>query len=148
MHDTIGAVEFALAEVATLAGRPLVDLAPRDQDGHVQRLVTDNGGPSRSFRFEALSATHPELRHVRTRVRSPDQNGGRERGFGSLEYERLFLEEIDSALGLVDHAESYRVEYNNVRPAEPSPGIGPADVRRPRRPPQLHLRHPEDLPTA
>jgi len=33
--------------------------------------VTGNGGPFRSFRFEAPVTTHPELRHVRTRVRTP-----------------------------------------------------------------------------
>src|SRR5690606_3211318 len=61
---------------------------------------------------------HPELRHVRTRVRTPGQNGSRERGFGSLKYERLFLEEIDDVLSLVAHADDYRAEYNTVRPHE------------------------------
>ncbi len=68
-------------------------------------IVTDNGGPFRSFRFEAFIATRPELRHVRTRVRTPGQNGSRERGFGSLKYENLFLEEIPDALDLVRHAD-------------------------------------------
>lgn len=121
MHDAIAAVEAALAEAERLAGAPLIDLAPRDEDGHVQplvTLVTDNGGPFRSFRFEAFIATHPELRHVRTRVRTPGQNGSRERGFGSLKYERLFLEEVEHVLDLVAHAEDYRIEYNTVRPHE------------------------------
>src|SRR5690606_37442496 len=77
-------------------------------------VVTDNGGPFRSFRFEAFITAHPELRHVRTRVRTPGQNGSRERGFGSLKYERLFLEEIDDVLSLVAHADDYRAEYNTV----------------------------------
>ncbi|WP_203625795.1 hypothetical protein [Streptomyces sp. SID9913] len=84
-----------------MAGRPLSDLAPCDAEGQVQPLVTvvtDNGGPFRSFRFEAFIATRPELRHVRTRVRTSGQNGSRERGFGSLKYEKLFLEEIPDAL--------------------------------------------------
>ncbi len=97
--------------------------------------MTDNGGPFRSFRFEAFIATHPELRHVRTRVRTPGQNGSRERGFGSLKYERLFLEEIDDVLDLVAHAEDYRVEYNTVRPHEAiawnRPHRGPHRPRRP-----------------
>src|SRR5699024_4811498 len=46
-------------------------------------LVTDNGGPFRSFRFEHFITAHPELRHVRTRVRTPGQNGVRERAFQS-----------------------------------------------------------------
>jgi Integrase core domain len=78
----------------------------------------DNGGPFRSFRFEAFIELHPELAHVRTRVRSPGQNGSRERGFGTLEYERLFLDEIDDAVMLAEHAEDYRIEYNQLRPHE------------------------------
>jgi hypothetical protein len=112
-HDAISAVELALAEAEQLAGTRLVDLAPRDADGSVLPLitiVTDNGGPFRSFRFEAFIAIHPELRHVRTRVRTPGQNGSRERGFGTLKYERLFLEEID-VLDMTVHAERYRVDY-------------------------------------
>ena len=109
-----------------LAGRPLLDLADRKTEGNVLPLVTivtDNGGPFRSFQFEAggtsrlrgIIATHPELRHVRTRVKTPGQNGSRERGFGSLKYEKRFLEEITDAQDLIAHAESYRIEYNTVR---------------------------------
>jgi hypothetical protein len=62
-HDAIAAVELALTEAARLAGHPLADLAERDEQGNVVPLVTivtDNGGPFRSFRFEAFIATHPE----------------------------------------------------------------------------------------
>lgn len=126
-HDAITAVELALAEAERLTGRRLVELAERDEHGGVVPLVTivtDNGGPFRSFRFEAFIATHPELRHVRTRVRTPGQNGSRERGFGSLKYEKPFLQEIPDALDLAAHAEDYRVEYNTVRPA-PGAGLEP-----------------------
>ncbi|GAA4378274.1 hypothetical protein GCM10023152_24750 [Agromyces bauzanensis] len=58
------------------------------------------------------------MRHVRTRVKSPGQNGSRERGFGTLKYERLFLDEIPDALEPVERAEDYRIEYNTVRPHE------------------------------
>ena len=151
-HDAVAAVELALAEAEQLAGAALIDLAARDDNGNVEPLVTivtDNGGPSRSFRFEAFIATHPELRHVRTRVRSPGQNGSRERGFGSLRYERLFLEEIDDVLDLTVHAERYRVDYNTVRPHEAlswnrphEVHVGLADPRVPNFP------EPEILPTA
>ena len=47
---------------------------------------------------------------------TPGQNGSRGRGFGSMKYERLFLEEIPDALDLVAHAEDYRIDYNTVRP--------------------------------
>jgi transposase InsO family protein len=81
-------------------------------------IVTDNGGPFRSFAFEHFITAHPELAHVRTRVKSPGQNGSRERGFGTLKYERLYIDEIDDALMLANRAEEYRLEYNEVRPHE------------------------------
>ena len=84
----------------------------------VVTIVTDNGGPFRSFRFEAFIELHPELAHVRTRVKTPGQNGSRERGFGTLKYERLFIDEIDDAVMLAKHAEEYRIEYNQIRPHE------------------------------
>ncbi|MEE1820782.1 integrase core domain-containing protein, partial [Streptomyces sp. BE20] len=62
------------------------------------------------------------------RVRTPGQNGSRERGFGSLKYEKLFLEEIPDALDLVRHAEDYRLEYNTVRPHEALAWNRPHDV--------------------
>lgn len=118
-HDAITAVELAVADCQTLFGRPLVEDCAVDQGtGEIipkVTIVTDNGGP---FRFEAFIELHPELRHVRTRVKTPGQNGSRERGFGTLKYERLFLDEIDDAIMLAKHAEDYRVEYNEIRPHE------------------------------
>jgi putative transposase len=151
-HDAIAAIELALAEAARLAGQPLVDLAPRDVEGNIEPLVTivtDNGGPFRSFRFEAFIAGHPELRHVRTRIRSPGQNGSRERGFGTLKYERLFLEEIPDALDLIAHAEAYRVEYNTVRPHEALAWNRPLDVHTGLADQRVpNFPEPEILPTA
>lgn len=53
---------------------------------------------------------------MRTRVKTPGQNGSRERGFGTLKYERLYLDEINDALVLAERAEDYRIEYNELRP--------------------------------
>jgi transposase InsO family protein len=92
--------------------------------------VTDNGGPFRSFRFEAFIAAHPELVHLRTRVKSPGQNGSRERGFGTLKYERLYIDEIDDAVMLAKHAEKYRLEYNTIRPHEALAWNRPLEVHR------------------
>jgi putative transposase len=151
-HDAIAAIELALTEAARLAGRGLHELAARDADGNVLSLitiVTDNGGPFRSFRFEAFIATHPELRHVRTRVRTPGQNGSRERGFGTLKYERLFLEEIGDVLDLTVHAEQYRVDYNTVRPHEALSWNRPHDVHVGLADPRIpNFPEPEILPTA
>ena len=120
-HDAIAAIELALAESAQLVGASLRERATDPATGRITPLVTvvtDNGGPFRSFRFEAFITAHPELRHVRTRVKSPGQNGSRERGFGSMKYERLFLDEIPDALALTERAEHWRTEYNTTRPHE------------------------------
>ncbi len=89
---------------------------------------------------------HPELHHVRARVRTPGQNGSRERGFGTLKYERLFIDEIDDALMLAKHAEEYRLEYNQVRPHEAIAWNRPSTCRH-GRPDHPHLSHQENLPT-
>jgi len=147
----VNAVELALAEAAELGGRPLRDLADVDDEGNVApvvTIVTDNGGPFRSFRFEAPVTTHPELRHVRTRVRTPGQNGSRERGFGSLKYERLFLEEIPDAIDLAAHAEDYRVEYNTDRPHEAIAWNRPIDVHLGHADPAVpNFPEPQNLPS-
>jgi transposase InsO family protein len=148
-HDAISAVELALAEAERLAGRPLRELAGTDADGNLEPLitiVTDNGGP---FRFEAFIATHPELRHVRTRVRTLGQNGSREGGFGTLKYERLFLEEIDDVLDLTLHAEGYRADYNTVRQHEALSWNRPHDVHVGLADPRIpNFPEPEILPAA
>jgi len=100
MHDAVTAVELALAEAERLLGHPLIDDCQVDEaTGEflpVLTIVTDNGGPFRSFTFEAFIALHPELRHVRTRVRTPGQNGSRERGWSLTRFPGRFL--------CVDHA--------------------------------------------
>lgn len=151
-HDAIAAVELALAEAQRLLGAtPLVEHLTDPDTGEVVpiTLVTDNGGPFRSFRFGALIAARPELRHVRTRVRSPGQNGVRERAFGSLKYERLYREHIDDPLDLVREAEEFRVEFNTVRPHEALSWNRPLDVHLGRADPRtLNFPKPETLPTS
>ncbi|MCT1606962.1 integrase core domain-containing protein [Nesterenkonia massiliensis] len=121
-HDAIAAIELALEDYKAMFGHPLIDACDLDPDtGELLpavTIVTDNGGPFRSLNFELFITSHPELRHVRTRVKSPGQNGSRERGFGTLKYERLFLDEIPDALALIERAEDYRAEYNTIRPHE------------------------------
>ncbi|WP_052391494.1 integrase core domain-containing protein [Streptomyces sp. NRRL B-24484] len=86
---------------------------------------------------------------MRTRVRTPGQNGSRERGFGSLRYEKLFLEEIPDALDLVRHAEDYRLEYNTVRPHEALTRNRPHDVRTGLADPLVpNFPGPENLPVS
>ncbi len=100
--DAIDTFEFAITEAESLLGHPLIDLCEIDPEtGAIlppSTLVTDNAGPFRSIRFEAFITKRPELRHVRTRVKSPGHNGVRERAFGSLKHEQLYLDEINDHL--------------------------------------------------
>lgn len=84
--------QLDFSEFEAMFGHPLADLRGADeQTGEIKpgvTIVTDNGGPFRSFRFEAFIAAHPELTHVRTRVKSPGQKGSRERGLGTLKYDQ------------------------------------------------------------
>lgn len=119
-HDAIAAIELALTTHEELFGYPLRErCAVDDTTGEIHpavTVVTDNGGPFRSFRFEAFIAAHPELAHVRTRVRTPGQNGSRERGFGTLKYEWLYLDQIADAVELAERVDAYRHDYNTTRP--------------------------------
>ena len=85
-RDAIETVELALAETRRLYGRPLLDLVTDTSSGEIKpvALVTDNGPCFKSARFAAFVDTHPELIHIRTKRKSPGQNGVRERAFGSL----------------------------------------------------------------
>ncbi|WP_211323232.1 hypothetical protein [Amycolatopsis palatopharyngis] len=61
-HDVIDAVELALVDYEAMYGHPLVEDGPVDQTGEimlVETIVTDNGGPFCSFRFEAFSSAIP-----------------------------------------------------------------------------------------
>jgi transposase InsO family protein len=132
-HDAIRAVELGLAEAERLLDGPsLVEHLTDPDTGEIIpiTLVTDNGGPFRSFRFGALIASRPELQHVRTRVKSPGQNGVRERAFGSLKYERLYREPIDHALDLVREADAFRAEFDTVRPHEALAWNRPLEVHQ------------------
>lgn len=131
-HDAVAAVELALAEAASMLpeGLDLLEYLTDSVTGEVVpiTLVTDNGGPFRSATFAALIENTPELDHVRTRVRTPGQNGVRERAFQSLKYERLYREQIDDIHDLVEHGEDFRAEFNTVRPHEALSWNRPRDV--------------------
>ena len=152
-HDAIAAVELALAEYEAIFGHPLRDLCEIDEETGellpVVTIVTDNGGPFRSLNFQIFIASHPELRHVRTRKNSPGQNGSRERGFGTLKYERLFLDDIPDVLTLSERAEDYRIEYNDTRPHEAISWNRPAEVHLGLADPTIpNFEIKENLPTT
>jgi putative transposase len=119
--DAIAAVRLAISEAEQLAGGvPLLSQLTDPATGEVKpiKLVTDNGGAFKGHAFAAFVASRPELRHIRTRRKSPGQNGVRERAFGSLKYEHLYRMEIDDLTALTREAETYRQVFNRIRPHE------------------------------
>ncbi|MFD8079832.1 integrase core domain-containing protein [Streptomyces sp. NPDC059718] len=90
-------------------------------------IRSDAGMPTARF-CRLIGVPERTWRHVRTRVRTPGQDGSREGSFGSLKYEKLLLEEIPDALDLVCHAEDYRLKYNAVHPHETLSWNRPHDV--------------------
>ncbi|MEV0058186.1 integrase core domain-containing protein [Saccharopolyspora shandongensis] len=75
--------------------------------------------------------------HIRTRRRSPGQNGVRERAFGSLKYEHLYRHEIGDGQALAVEAEPYRQVFNHVRPYEALGFARPVDIHQPDQQAQL-----------
>jgi transposase InsO family protein len=80
-------------------------------------LVSDNGSCYRSNTFRAaFDGDDPLLRHVRTRVRSPQTNGVVERLFETLKYEHLYRAPIDDGDALAMEVQRFRQIYNTIRP--------------------------------
>jgi putative transposase len=129
-RDAIETVEQAIAESERLTGRPLAELLSDPVTGEIRpiALVTDNGPCFKSVRFAAYIERRPELIHIRTRRKSPNQNGVRERAFGSLKYEHLYRLEIDDGYQLGQEVERYRELFNEVRPHEALAMLRPLDV--------------------
>jgi transposase InsO family protein len=129
-RDAIETVEQAISESERLAGCPLAELLADRVTGEIRpiALVTDNGPCFKSVRFAAYIDKRPELIHIRTRRKSPGQNGVRERAFGSLKYEHLYRHEIDDGHQLGLEVETYRKLFNQVRPHEGISMRRPLDV--------------------
>ena len=129
-RDAIEAVELAIAESERLLGKPLQAILSDEETGEIRpiALVTDNGSCFKAARFAAFIARRPELIHIRTRRKSPQQNGVRERAFGSLKYEHLYRHEIDDGVSLAEHADDYRHVFNTIRPHEALGQKRPLDV--------------------
>jgi hypothetical protein len=128
-----------------MVGHPLRDLCEIDTEtGEIMpvvTIVTDNGGPFRSFAFEHFITATPSSTTSAPGSRPPRQTGSRERGFGTLTYERLYHDEIDDALMLTTRTEEHRLEYNEIRPHEAiawNPATG--GTPRPGRPHHPHRR--------
>jgi putative transposase len=148
--DAIEAVRIAITEAERLGGAPLAQLLPVNPDTgqpHRIKLVTDNGGAFKGAAFARFIASRPELLHIRTRAKSPGQNGVRERGFGSLKYEHLYRvhEQIATVEDLYREAEAYRQVFNEIRPHEALGFHRPIEIVRDPRLHPIHKHQTEDL---
>jgi putative transposase len=139
-RDAISAIEVAKTEAEMLLGRSLLEELTDQLSGEVIPIavVTDNGPAFKATKFAQYIDSRPEFIHIRTRKKSPGQNGVRERAFGSLKYERLYRYEIPDGPTLAEHAEEYRQIFNHIRPHE---AIGM------KRPIDLYLSAPTGAPT-
>ncbi len=136
--DAIEAVKVAIAEAERLAGGASLAEQLTDPDtGKIERikLVTDNGGAFKGAAFARFIASGTEFLRIRTRKKSPGQNGVRERAFGSLKYEHLYRLEITDLQLLAAEAVAYRQVFNHIRPHEALGGRRPAEVHLK---PELH----------
>ena len=80
-------------------------------------VVSDNGPCFRGKTFQtAFRSEDPLLRHVRTRVKSPQTNGVVERFFGTLKYEHLYRGYIGDGDALDMEVHRFRIIYNTIRP--------------------------------
>ena len=124
-----------LTQLADLRGdRGLMDLV--DAGGTVIgtrpapiAVVSDNRPCFRGATFaEAFTGDDPLLRHVRTRVRSPQTNGVVERFFGTLKYEHLYRAIITDGDALAVEATLFRQTYNTQRPHQALADRTPRDA--------------------
>ena len=104
------------------ADRGVMDVLDADEQviGHAPApiaVVSDNGPCFRGSIFAtAFGGDDPLLKHVRTRVKSPQTNGVIERFFGTLKYEHLYRGIIGDGDALDMEVHRFRLIYNTIRP--------------------------------
>jgi transposase InsO family protein len=128
-QDALACLNLAVANASRLlklpdlrADRGTVELF--DDEGNYLRtvpapiaVVSDNGPAFRASTYAtAFAGDDPLLKHVRTRVRSPQTNGVVERFFGTLKYEHLYRAHITDADALTVEINLFTQTYNNIRP--------------------------------
>lgn len=122
-----------------LAGPRLVDDLTDPDTGKVEPTM----GGHRQWR----TVPGPLGRHVCISVKTPGQNGTRERTFRLPKYERLYREHIDDDVDLAQKAVAFRVESTTVRPHEAFHGT-PAEVHSIRAAPAIPTYPESETPPA
>jgi len=128
-RDAIDSVQRALAAADELLGRPLLEDLTCPQTGEIIPvfLVTDNGPCFKSAGFARYIDARPELRHIRTRRRSPQTNGVIERYHGAIKIEQLWRQLPADGAEMTSMVDAYRQLYNTVRPHETLAGDRPIE---------------------
>lgn len=127
--DALNCLQQAIAEAQRLLGladlradRGVMDIVDAEDTVIGQApapiaLVSDNGPCFRGQTFQtAFDDDDPLLRHVRTRIKSPQTNGVVERFFGTLKYEHLYRGYIGDGAALDMEVHHFRIIYNTIRP--------------------------------
>ncbi len=119
-RDAVAALEDARSAAHDLLGRPLLEDVTDPETGEVVPVivVTDNGSAYRAAGFARYIASRPELRHVRTRIKSPETNGVVERFFGAIKVEQLWRELPDDGPSMATAVAAYLELDNAGRPHE------------------------------
>jgi putative transposase len=130
-REAIQSVQAAIVEAETLLGAPLIDdLAINPDTGERTPifLVTDNGPCFKAAAFARFIDSRPELRHIRTRRRSPQTNGVIERYHGAIKIEHLWRELPADGADMTEMVDAFRALYNHVRPHETLAGARPIEA--------------------
>jgi putative transposase len=129
--DPVRCLELAIEEAQRVLGladlradRGLMDILDAEDTVIGQApapiaVVSDNGPCYRGKTFQSLfnsTGDDPLLRHVRTRIKSPQTNGVVERFFGTLKYEHLYRAYIGDGDALDMEVHRFRIIYNTIRP--------------------------------
>ena len=151
-HDAFMAIQLAIDEAERLNDTTLLKLLtdPATEEIRPIALITDNGPAFKADGFARFIDSRPELIHIRTRCKSPQQDGVRERAFGSLRYEHLYRLGIPDGPTLAVEVEAYRQTFNWIRRHEAIGMKRPMDLylTAPNGAPTLTLDEPETLPLS
>ncbi len=118
--DLCQAIDEATGHAHDLMGHTLLTDVTCPDSGLITPvfIVSDNGPAFKSIRFERYVLARPELRHVRTRKKSPHTNAVVERFNGTMKYEDLYRNLPIDGVDLTERVNAHRTLYNEIRPHE------------------------------
>ncbi|MDQ3722756.1 MAG: hypothetical protein M3376_06760 [Actinomycetota bacterium] len=146
-RDAIDCVIEAIATAEQLLGGPLLDDLTDPQTGEITPifLMTDNGPCFKNHGFARCIDARPELRHIRTRRRSPQTNGVIERYHGAIKIEALWRDLPADATEMTTMVEAFPPALQ-PHPTTRDARRRPTDRALPRRPQRPTDRHSLNAP--